>query len=252
MQKNRWDVTTALVSRREPRFPLEYVEMLNSYGESDGFSYFGLNGCPLELLVIMYRLARLVVTYEKTTEMEWAIFNRLPVDNLIKDVKNLINETAIGLDDIENLEEDANARRNRYHCIEAWRHAILLYICRVFNPRQDTYQLRQIDHLSRVVLDSVRCIPETDIIQKQLLLPVFLAASEVGDERNRSLVRYYLKHWSDTSRFYHFESVTAILEQVWSGWDETTRDEYWWGMQVPRGGWVSGDNQAMVSELMLG
>lgn len=225
--------------------------MLLACGESDGWTYFGLNGCPLELLCIMYRLARLVVIYEKTLQMEWTIFNPAGVEGIIEEVKTFVNEAAIDPDDTEDPEEDANARRNRFHCIEAWRQAILLYTCRVFTRKQTPHQLRQIDHLTRVILDCVRCIPETDIVQKQMLLPVFLAAAEIGDERNKLLIRQYLKHWSQVSRFYHFESVTAILEDIWRDRGEATRDVYWWGVKIPCGGWVSG-HPAIVSELMLG
>jgi hypothetical protein len=202
----------------------------------------------------MAHLAKLASIYDKTTRMEWTIFNDLPVHAIIGDVKSFINVEAVSFDDMESLEDDTNAKLNRFHCIEAWRHAILLYTHRVFRPKQNIYQLRNIQHLARTILDGVRCIPQTEVIQKQLLLPVFLAGSEFETEWDRSFVRQYCKHWSDVSRFYHFESVAELLENIWKDWDLNTREEYWWGHKIGlKSRDISEDRpQAMVAEVLLG
>lgn len=221
---------------------------------SDGWSFFILNGCPVELVMAMARLAKLAATYEKTTRMEWTMFNRFPVDVVIDEVRSYVNGESVEFNEMDTLTEDPNARRNRFHCIEAWRHAILLYACRVFTPNQNIYQIRQIGHLARVVLDSVRSIPETETIQKQLLLPVFLAASEVGDEYSRSCIRKYCTHWNNVSHFQHFESTLVLLEDIWSDWDPLSRDVFWWGKKLSSGDrWQSDNgNRTVVSELLLG
>ncbi|KAF2812325.1 uncharacterized protein BDZ99DRAFT_383101, partial [Mytilinidion resinicola] len=250
-----WDVTIAFISRKEPRLPITYLETLLEYDESDGWSYFILNGCPPELVMAMARLAKLANIYEKTTRMEWTIFNRLPVDAIVEEVRNFSNEADVGLDDFEHLDEDPDARRNRFHCVEAWRHAILLHVCRVFTPKQDAPKLRLISHLSRVILDHVRCIPATEVIQKQVLLPVFLAASEAGDEQGRSFARQYCKHWNVASRTYHFQATAELLEEIWKDWRPSTRDAYWWGLKTGGQVWPQaggGEDQTMVSELLLG
>ncbi|RFU35463.1 hypothetical protein B7463_g881, partial [Scytalidium lignicola] len=250
-----WDITVALISRREPIFPLSYLEMLIDYDQSDGWSFFILNACPVELVMAMARLAKLAAIYEKTTKMEWTIFDRTPVDAVIQVVRDFINREAVNFDEVEFLEEDPDTRRNRFHCIEAWRHAILLYACRVFTPKQDVYQICHINHLARIILDSVRSIPNTEIIQKQLLLPIFLAASEMGDEHNRSFVREYCKHWNNVSRFYHFQSALVLLESIWSVWDPSTRDVYWWGAKVGMKDYMYSNNNGardIISELLLG
>ena len=185
----RWDITVAFISRKRPRLPLTYLETLMAYNESDGWSFFTLNGCPAEFVMAMAQLAKLSSIYEQTSHMEWTIFNKFPVDVVIEEVKAYHNEEEVTSDDFDHLKEDPEARRNRFHCVEAWRHTIILYACRVFTLMQDENGMRLINHLARVILDHVRCIPHTDILQKQVLLPVFLAASEVGDERNRAFVR---------------------------------------------------------------
>ncbi|KAJ6442489.1 sugar transporter [Purpureocillium lavendulum] len=251
-----WDVTIALISRRDPRFPMEYLDSFVIDDRNDGWSFFDLNGCPLGLLVAMARLAKLASVHEQTLRMEWTMFNRSPVDAALREVKEFVNDAEVGLDDIHNLEEEANTRRNRYHCVEAWRHAIMLYACRVFTREQDPYQLRQIDHLARIILDSVRCIPKTDILQKQLLFPVFLAASEACNETDRVFVRQYCKHWSNVSRFYHFESAATVLESVWDDWSLSTRGSYWWGVKISQGAAMGLPTEvhdmALAEELLLG
>jgi hypothetical protein len=233
---------------------MSYLDTLVEHEENDGWSFFALNGCPVEFVMAMARLAKLASIYDQTTKMEWTIFNDLPVRVVVEEVKGFINVEAVSFDDMESLEGDTGAKLNRFHCIEAWRHAILLYAHRVFQPRQNDYQIRKVEHLARVILDGVRCIPQTAVIQKQLLLPVFLAGSEFETEWDRSFVRQYCKHWSEVSRFYHFESVAELLEGIWSDWNRSTRESYWWGDKIG----VKAENinemrtQAMFSEILLG
>lgn len=231
---------------------MSYLEILVRFDESDSWSFFVLNGCPIELVMAMARLAKLASIYEKTTTMEWTIFNDSPVRCVVEEVKSFVNVEAVSFDDMEHLGSETNAKQNRFYCIEAWRHAILLYAMRVFSPKQNAHRMRAILHLARVVLDSVRCIPQTEIIQKQLLLPIFLAGSEIEKEWDRSFVRQYCKHWSDASRFYHFESVAELLEDIWKVWDVSTRDEYWWGAEISQKIWNQDSSRSMVSEVLLG
>ena len=202
----------------------------------------------------MARLAKLAGIYEKTREMEWTIFDRTPVDEAIAEVKSFVNREDATLDDIRLSEDDPDTKRDRFHCIEAWRHAILLYTCRVFTRQQDPAGLRMISHLARIILDHVRCISRKSFIQKQVLLPVFLAGSEVVDEQDRSFIREYCRHWSATARFYMFESTRFLLEDIWKDWDPSTRDSYWWGLKV--GGSsaqnTNGEADDLATQVLLG
>jgi hypothetical protein len=233
---------------------MSYLESLVESDENDGWSFFALNGCPVEFVVAMASLAKLASIYDKTTKMEWTIFNDLPVRIVEEDVKAFINVESITFDDMESLEDDTSARLNRFYCIEAWRHAILLYTPRVFRPKQNVHQILKIQHLARVVLDSVRCIPQRAVIQKQLLLPIFLAGSEVEAEWDRFFVRQYCRHWSEKSRFYHFESVAEMLEDIWKDWNVSARETYWWAHKIavkPRD-WNEERTQVMDIEILLG
>ena len=76
----RWDVTLAFLSREDLRLPLSYLEMLLKCGDSPECSFFVLNGCSIELVMAMARLAKLAAIYEKTRQMEWTIFDTTPVE----------------------------------------------------------------------------------------------------------------------------------------------------------------------------
>lgn len=233
---------------------MKYLATLVESDENDGWSFFGLNGCPIEFVMAMARLAKLASIYERTTRMEWTIFNDAPVRAIVEDVKDFVNIEAVSFDDMEELEDDTNGRLDRFYCIEAWRHAILLYALRVFIPRQSTFQIRQIQHLARRVLDNIRCIPQAEVIQKQLLLPVFLAGSEFEGETERCFVRQYCKHWSEKSRVAHFHSVAELLDDIWKDWNASDRGTYWWGQKigVKAGNMTESGAQAMISEILLG
>lgn len=203
----------------------------------------------------MGRLAKLGSIYEKAAKLEWTTFNTQPVDLIVADVLCFNNKEDASFEDLDNVEDDPNARRDRYHCIEAWRYAILLYARRVFRADQDAYGLRAIDHLTRVILDHVRCIESTSRVQKQVLLPIFLAAAELGDDStDRAFVRLYCEHWSATARYSQFESALSWLEAIWLDWRKTTRGTYWWGCKVG-GEDLATRNEpypSMGSELLLG
>lgn len=260
----RWDVTLAILSRKQLLLPLSYLETLMGYDDQDDWTFFELNGCPVELVMSMARLASLASTYEKVHALEWVTFDTFPVEQEIDRVQNWINPNDATAETIAQTNKDPDLQRNSYHCTEAWRHAILLYAHRVFYRPQTPARLRSITHLSRVVLDHVRCIPDTAIVQKQTLLPVFLAAAEVGDEdeATRSFVRRYCAHWSSTSRYSSFGTVAGMLERVWADWHVETRQSYWWGVKI--GGRSSGgggghnpdsagaQHEALTSEFLLG
>lgn len=229
---------------------MAYLDTLVQFPESADWSFLVLVGCPVEFLMAMARLSKLAAIYEKTTTMEYTIFNDLPVQLVVAEVQMFTNVEAVTFFDLDNLEDEPESRRNRFHCIEAWRHAILLFAARAFCKEQDDRGLRKITYLARMVLDCVRCIPQAEFFQKQLLLPVFLAGSEVESEADRVFVRQYCQYWAETSRFEHFGSAGQLLEDVWSDWDVSIRDVYWWGAKIqPQS---TGQANTMVSEALLG
>ena len=249
------DVTVALISRREPLLPEAYLQTLMGYDRNrrDGWTFFILNGCPVEFAMAMRRLARLASIYEKASNLEWTTFDTTPIEGITKQITQWKNEEDITADEAAYVEDDLDGRRNRFHCIEAWRYAILLYARRVFMRKQDTPGLRSIGYFSREILDHVRSIPRTATVQKQVLLPVFLAGAEAGVESVRAFVRDYCTYWSAKSGHLMFNTVGTLLENIWSESDLWSRDVYWWGLKVTNTAFSSMPGEQLpVSELLLG
>ncbi|KIW00467.1 uncharacterized protein PV09_07991 [Verruconis gallopava] len=251
-----WDVTIAFISRRQPRLPQTYLQAVKSCKESNSWSFFTLNGCPIEFVSSMARLAKLASIYEKTLQMEWTTFNDFPVFAEMCQIQAFVNPEHVFLDDLDahTLDDNVDLKRNRYHCIEAWRNAILLYVYQVFLPRKDQDNVRKRAYLARSVLDNVRCIPRSDMIQKQVLLPVFLAGAEVKTDADREFSKQYCTYWSAASRFYHFGSASELLEEIWDEMDKSADEQYWWGVKVSSHGTTHADDKedSMIQEILLG
>ena len=246
-----------MISRKRPLLDLGYLENLILHGEEDSWTFFTLNGCPAELVMFMARLSILASTFEKVqtlnAESPWVTFSTVPVEAIIAEVTQWTNPEGATAESIAWTDDDPEKRLNRFHCVEAWRNAILLYAYRVFYRPQTTAGLRSITYLARVVLDHVRCIPDTDVVQKQTLLPVFLAASETGDESTRDFVRNFCGHWTATARYSMFGTVGTLLESIWASWDVESRHVHWWGTIVENSDRESpGGEKGLVSELLLG
>lgn len=128
----------------------------------------------------------------------------------------------------EEYEKQIHDQQDRYHCAEAWRYALLIYVERVFKwNRQQQCRPCSIAQLVRETLDHVRSCRRTSQTQKQLLLPVFLAGSETTDADMRRLVKGYCKHWAEESRYNMFDSVSLLLDEIW-----VASPSQWWGATI--------------------
>ncbi|PLB49686.1 hypothetical protein P170DRAFT_357297 [Aspergillus steynii IBT 23096] len=244
-----WDITLALVSRHGTVFPEAYLKRLTQAEKHDKWSFYDLTGCPSDLVVNMFQLAQLAHQSEIASSMTWLSFDLAPVIQIHSHLKNgksfsssfptpdPPNSTTAAAasskepgNSAENTEEESeesfHAQEDQHHCIEAWRHALLLYIERIFKwDRSSERRPAAIPRLLRITLDHVRCCRRTSQTQKQLLLPVFLAGSETGDEEMQQVVREYCQWWGERSRYNMFHSVPTLLEDVWGG-------NKWWGAVV--------------------
>jgi hypothetical protein len=322
------DITIALIARKPTRFPDRYLKTLLRYSGEDGWSWMSLNGCSVDLVKIMARLTRLATIFEKVLDMEWASFDHTPVRRIIDELCQWKNPedlelasmampesppssgaNAVGSDRPEHSwtdydkSDDPDVHINNMHCLEAWRHALLLYAHRVFFRRElkpgaddgvggrneheistKHRRLRTIRILSRKVMDHIQCIPAAAIVQKQALLPIFLAGAEMvplpgdspaeytGLDVKRNFVRVYCKHWTELARYNMFASVSTLLERVWAEADSAVAsathnecpDDSWWGCYVGPRGFTSaatsttfhsddsGDDGLFETELLLG
>ncbi|KAJ5097066.1 hypothetical protein N7456_007787 [Penicillium angulare] len=223
-----WDATITLVSRRCPIFDRSYLEYCIRWEKLDEWSFFDLTGCPQELFVLLYNLSELAQQSEIASSMTWLTFNITPIieaEEKLNQWQNkfvpLPQDQNLDISD-EDLERQLHEQQDRYHCAEAWRCALILYIESVF--KRDSSQRRSfsLTLMARKTLDHIRCCRRTSQTQKQLLLPIFLAGSETYDNDMRNFVKDYCLYWAEKSRYSMFSSVPMLLEEIW------TTDQ-WWG-----------------------
>lgn len=241
----RWDVTLALVSRRGLHIHSKYFDFLAYKQHDDHWSFYELTGCPDGLMGYLLQLAELAEQREIAAAKLWLSFDPSPVGKIecaIKEWQNIYFED-FSSEPIRNVEgytsalnesdheDECNIRADQYHCCEAWRQALLIYIQRVFHWTRAGKAPQSIKIRARRTLDHVRCCRQSSQTQKQLLLPVFLAGAEIMDGEMRQYVRDYCMWWAERSRYKMFCSVSDLLEKLWSsnGADDSI---IWWGPVV--------------------
>ncbi|GLA60364.1 hypothetical protein AtubIFM54640_000815 [Aspergillus tubingensis] len=227
-----WDATLALISRQGTVMHRSYLEFLVRWEKQDEWSFFDLTGCPRDLFAHLFFLTELARQSEIAMSMEWLSFNVAPVMDIEQQLIQWYNkegsfsrhkEQEMDVSDTD-IEKQDHEQRDRYHCAEAWRCALLLYIERVFKSDRIKRQ-PAINRLSRRTLDHIRCCRRSSQTQKQLLLPIFLAGSETSDEEMRGFVKDYCSYWGDKSRYNMFHSVPALLDEIWA-------KKKWWGAVI--------------------
>lgn len=146
-------------------------------------------------------------------------------------------------------------RLDLYHCAEAWRYALLIYIERVFKWQDRKAAKRRADEagdedenvnhktddghadntallqfLARRTLNHVTSCRRTTFVQKQLMLPVFLAGAEIRDAGLRNDARDYCVWWGTKTRYNMFITGRALLEDVWRRRAAAGESvDVWWG-----------------------
>ena len=167
--------------------------------------------------------------------LEWKSSLRVEVGSaqLHGDITDLLDEVLDGPSPGTSEDEDEGAycrQRDDYHCMEAWRYALLLYIQRVFRwNRRSNRRPRAILPLTCKVLEHSRNCRKTSQVQKQLLLPIFLTGAEARDEAMRNTVRSYCLWWGVRSRYGMFNSVSSLLEEYWASDPSKDANPLWWG-----------------------
>lgn len=240
----RWDATLALVSRQGIILDRSYLDHLVLSQPHDEWCFYDLTGCPDELFVHLVHLAELAKQREIAACMTWLSFDLSPVNKIEHDIQHwrsnlfgdayspnfdaIVEMEPEEIDSATETEEQLHSQQDRYHCVEAWRYALLIYIERVFRWDRQCPRPLKLKWLVRKTLDHVRCCRRTSQTQKQLLLPVFLAGSETTDEEMRRFTRKYCDWWANRSRYHMFNSVSSLLEEIWEADGENT----WWGSVI--------------------
>ena len=219
----------ALTSRQGTVFDRAYRDFLIKWEQKDEWSFFELTGCPGDLLVHLFHLAELAKQKELASSMECLMFNMTPIESIERKVIEWKNEMILQVVEYDSEAEEEDEKQihdqqDRYHCAEAWRYSLFIYIERVFKWDRQQRRPFSMARFARITLDHVRSCRRTSQTQKQLLLPVFLAGSETTDADMRRFVKGYCKHWAEKSRYNMFDSASLLLDEIWMA-----SPSQWWG-----------------------
>ena len=228
---NWWDLTIAMIARHKPVFEEAYLEIIFSRTQEDPQTFFNLTGCPADFALIMAKLSRQAAMYEAEQRFDTIHFDYTPVKELESRLRHWRNPFDVLSEKVDN-QEDPQSTRDFFHCIEAWRYALLLYILQVFGRGKESQPQSSNAYLCRLILDNTRCVRRSSTVQKQVLLPIFLAGTEAVDGTTRREVRDYCNFWSVTNGYNMFQNVGDLLERVWLDRKQYGEGGYWWGWTV--------------------
>ena len=222
----RWDCMVALLAREECVLPYTYLEAVLKCEGNNSWTFYELNGCPRELFVPLMQLANLSARNQSRS-----------VSRLVSEIEQSIKSyeySGEGLDEESDDEEFMHTERDRYHCCEGFRYALLVYILRVFTSHQPGNRRRirsKMSVLSRICLDHVAACRSTSLIQKQLLFPVFIASSETRITSQRIFAEEYCKRWYRRFGYQMYTTVLDVMTAVWAERDNGN-ESYWWGNEL--------------------
>lgn len=225
-----WDCTFALLSRSECIFSSQYYDFIVRCEVEDGWNMFSISGVPKELFHYLVEIVQLAHEKEQISKMRYAIFDTRRVFELEEKIA-AYSQDNLPPDDTINDDEAIQHWHDCRHGVEAWKYALLLYISRVLKwTRTEDEEPPTVFSLARLTLDSVRSCRSTSMVQKQLLLPVFLAGAESKDAYARRFALDYCDEWSWKCRFHMFQDAATLLKEVWDAQDrQGDASTVWWG-----------------------
>lgn len=227
----------------------DYLPFLIQWEKQDEWSFFDLTGCPRDLLAHLVQLAELAKQSKVASRMKWLTFNMAPVTQIEHELIRWNNDTHASLEEHSYSTEEAaikkiHEQQDKYHCAEAWRQALLLYIESVFKRDLKPRSIK-VHQLVRKTIDNIRCCRQTSLIQKQLLIPVFLAGSEAINEEIRDFAKEYCLYWGEKSRYRMFNSVPMLFDEIWASGQ-------WWGDVIDSKTQTNSNNEHERTQFLFG
>lgn len=180
----------------------------------------------------MAKIARLAQQHETALNKENLHFDMSAVDE-VEDALKHVPVPYPSLDE-DSDEEALDVARDRYHCSEAWRNALLLYIERVFRWNRGGHVPVSVRYISRSIMEHARCIRKENTFQKQILLPIFLAGAEMKREEDKAFVREYCSWWTRMCGSKMFIDACSYCEEIWALSNTPEAQGVWWGVIVDR------------------
>lgn len=201
--------------------------------EKEGhWSFFNISGCPRELIDPLFQLAHMAGERESVAAMRFATFRTECVD----EIESSLQDSQPGempdaqLSDALHIdeEEDMHRAQDHYHCFQAWKLAMLLYIDRVFRWDYSASSSPKRKLMARRTLDHVRSCRRISYVSKQLLLPTFLVGSELKDLSSQEIALEYCTWWHNQSGYRSFENAAEVMRHVWAAQIQEG-EVVWWG-----------------------
>lgn len=227
-----WDCSISLISRSQPVFPSSYYDFVLSCDDSS-WSIFTISGVPRQLFQYFRELLQLAYEKEQISSLRYATFDMSRVRELEQYIQEYSDEGCEMYGACAD-EETVQSAYDYYHASNTWKYALLLYICRVFNwDRTSSASMAQISSLSRQLLDSARCCRPESSLQKQFLIPIFLAGAEATGAYSRNFARDYCEGWYRKSRYNMFIEAAHLMEEIWRQKDaHDGASGIWWGSLI--------------------
>lgn len=274
-----YDLTGALLSRRRPVFPRNYIEDLFAWQSSTEWTFLALNGYPDELIMVLHDLATaaeaLTTSTDETAARQAEVARELERSLWVAELRSV----------------DANITT----LFECWRMGLLLYCARALkttaaNPFTQPQQRSQSGSMSSIMRESDRplssssnddkpmaesnsatsnrckCYAEdivylttrlspTSALQKQCLIPMLLAGCEMAsspeDLQYRETVEAYCDRWNSLSHLAVFNSAKHVLRTVWALKDGGFDFEKVWWVDVLNKIWAMQDSQESLTKEWL-
>lgn len=249
-------MTLSLTSRQGCVFSESAIaNLLGPAASSENATFYSVSGCPDKLFAHMVRLGSFAREFKLAATMTCVSFNMAPVLAVEHNIRewsdsryDMFNAsyTPTSLVDGQDEGDMLHFQEDLHHCAEAWRCALLLYIEKVFKWQTNQSNSSVIQLLARRTLNHVSSCRRTSMIQKQLLLPVFLAGCETDREDLREQALTYCHWWSEKTRYDMFLTAGTLLADVWANDDPLS----WWGSVMDEKGRL--DEEAPQKQYLFG
>ncbi|KAL6876302.1 fungal-specific transcription factor domain-containing protein [Trichoderma longibrachiatum] len=227
-----WDCSISLISRSQPVFPSSYYDFVLSCDDSS-WNIFTISGVPRPLFQHFRELLQLASEREQISGLRYATFDMSRVEELERCIQDYTEDGCEVCDTCADEETVQNAYDYHY-ASNTWKYALLLYIYRVFKwDRTSDTPMAQVSSLSRQLLDSARCCRPESSLQKQFLIPIFLAGAEATGDYARKFAKDYCVGWYKKSRYSMFLEAADLLEEIWAQKDaQSNAFGIWWGSVI--------------------
>lgn len=229
----RWDANIALLSRQGCILPYSYFESLLALENERYWSFFDVVGCPRELIVHLMQLSSLAQENEQALSMQWTKFDLTSVNNIQASITDWKNTSLLAIDK-DSSENSIQQQRDRYHCTEAWRYGLLIYITRVFHWNRKSTPPKTLIIYARLIFEHVQSCRRTSIIAKQAFFPLFLAGCETEDRFLRQSIKEFCEYWDTASGYDLFRSALLLLKDIWREKNGPSGDDVWWGSIIDK------------------